>query len=80
MKTKTTIDCECDKIHFGYWDPAQDKWIELRVGDKLNEGSQKLQCSEELLLALLETIDFMKDQIGADLRSIWKRLDGLDNE
>ena len=78
--TKTTIESQCDSIQFGYWDNEQEKWIELKCGEYLNVASQKLQCSEELLLALVETVEVVKERIGADLRSIWKRLDRLDNE
>jgi len=82
METKTiiesTIDCATDNLRFGYWD-EQERWVELVYaagGEAV--ASQKLQCSEELVLALVGTITAMKGRIGADLRSIWKRLDELD--
>ena len=68
MKSRivTSIDCETDKIRFGYWEEEIETWVELEVGDDLNEASQKLNCSEELLDALLQTMEVMRDQISAD--------------
>ena len=81
METKvvTRIKCETDKVRLGYWHPEREEWIDLEIGDDLGEASEVLGCSEDLLNALVQTIDLLVLKISDDLRSVWGRLDRMES-
>lgn len=82
METRviTKINCETTRACLGYWHPEREEWIELQVGDNLTEACDMLHCSDELLTALIQSVDVAANQVASDLLSIWRRLDKMESD
>lgn len=71
MKTRTEYDT--DTLRFGYYEPDEDEFIAVENTAEIVEAAEKLDCSAELLTALVTFIDAAKAAIRADLQAIERR-------
>jgi len=73
-EVKTTITARLDEVALFYWDPEIEEAIDVD-GRNLREMAAEFKCSPELLEALVNFVDYLKDMLGADLRDIWEKLE-----
>lgn len=78
MKKKISIEVESDEIVFGYWNEAEQEFIELQNDEDCAAAAKVLKASPILLDGLVMFADKVKENVTADLRDLWKRLDDLE--
>jgi len=78
MKTSKRIDCETERIKFGYFDEEKQKWIDLDSIEEIEKFAKRKDFRTELGNALNGLTEMIIECVGTDLRDIWKRLDQLE--
>ena len=78
MKTSKRIDCETERIRFGYFDEEKQEWIDLDSIEEIEKFAKRKDFRTELGNALNELTEMIIECVGSDLRDIWKRLDKLE--
>ena len=77
MRTEVNVVAETDRIMFGYWDVDKEEFIELRDSisvKKVADAAEKLGCSPLLIDALIMLTDSFAENVGKDLKDIWKKI------
>lgn len=80
MKTKKEIVCEVDDLTFGWFDPETEEFHILEDID--DEKAQDLIKRDDFRERLIEALGVYNiaivDMVGTELKSIWKRLDQIE--
>jgi hypothetical protein len=81
-KVRVTIKTLTQDIQFGYWDEQRQVFVPIQgmTSDERKAAAAKLGISELLLEALQMLGQRMADEVSADLRSIWQRLDRIEGK
>ena len=77
--TKTKVETLTSEIEFGYWNADTEEFIPVTPSTNMESVAKLFDCSPLLVYALVILTESITDNVGADLRSIWKRLDRIEN-
>jgi len=73
MREKTNVEMNIDDFEFGYT-PKDDenKYYQVPSSRCIEEASEDLQCSPELLKAIVYSFSYLKDLLKEDLLDLYK--------
>ena len=77
MKTEITkvTKSNVQDVKFGYWNEAADEFIPIpNAAETTTDAAKKLNCSPELLDAIVSFVDWLTDSINADLVDVWEKV------
>jgi len=80
MKTVTKVETSTSKIEFGYWNIDTEEFIPVTPSTDMEAVAKLLDCSPLLAYALVILTESITESVGADLLSLWKRLDRIENK
>ena len=79
---QTKIICEVDDLVFGWYEPETEEFHIIE--DVEDEETQDLIKRDDFRERLLEALEMYNESVrevfGEDLRSIWKRLDRIEEK
>jgi len=78
MKTRTTIECAVDSIHFSY--AIGDDWFDVPDDASYTDAGKALTCNAKLVKAISDSFELLRDTLRDDLVTIWERLDRLESK
>jgi hypothetical protein len=81
MRTVTTVRIvtETRELSFGFWDSENEQFVPVD-DNNIDTVATTLNCSRELLGALVMLVESITLTIGKDLIDIWRRLDAMQKD
>jgi len=82
MKTVIKVEKQTDDISIGWFDEESDEWynFEDMTMDELKAFCARKDFRELLFEAIKQFCSQIRETVGADLESIWKRLNEIEGK
>jgi len=82
MKTVTKVEKETDELAIGWFDEETEEWFDFEqmTDEEFAAFCARPDFRELLVKAIKQFCEQVRETVGWDLESIWKRLDELEKK
>lgn len=75
-RVEIKVETNINRLQFGYWDMETEEFVSIEGASskELQTASEKLECSELLLDALVSFAATISAMVDTDLHDIWRKI------